>query len=416
MSKVLLYVIDMNEQLKSKQEEDSKDGLEISHFDHIRSICIKLGLEAVLVVVIFGVGVGLIKGFNKIKPFFTTTDEKSVSIATLPQATMPEIPKTKTPEKPKADGPEYIPPCYTDEEYNKFIESDVANLPPKDDTEIVLKLNSKSGQLENIPVGKPGYAKYVVKSIVRVVTDNGSTRTLGSGFVAEANNFVAEANNHEKVVVSVAHAVTGDINKIHVETIDGESLKVTGGCRIYGSFDNSQYKNIPLGDSPDVFEPFDVSVLKVDNPDALPAPLTLSTTQPEKGEALYSMNNQVKTNGDHTNVNEVSGFGMLFGRNIIGYNEMIDGLTTYKHNKFSDHTEAGGSGGPTFKSDGKVVGVTIGSEQSGLYLDKEALKDSYNMDISQSALEQIKPVLSTYTDIITIQRAITSPVLNNQSN
>ena len=224
MSKVLLYVIDMNEQLKSKQEEDSKDGLEISHFDHIRSICIKLGLEAVLVVVIFGVGVGLIKGFNKIKPFFTTTDEKSVSIATLPQATMPEIPKTKTPEKPKADGPEYIPPCYTDEEYNKFIESDVANLPPKDDTEIVLKLNSKSGQLENIPVGKPGYAKYVVKSIVRVVTDNGSTRTLGSGFVAEANNFVAEANNHEKVVVSVAHAVTGDINKIHVETIDGESL------------------------------------------------------------------------------------------------------------------------------------------------------------------------------------------------
>ena len=405
----------MTEQLRSRQDEKDKDGLEISHFERFRSISIKVGATAVLVAVVFVVAEGLVKGYDKIKPLFTTTDEKSVSIATLPQVTVSEIPKTKTPEKPKLNRSDYIPDCYSTDEMNELVKTDIATIQSINNTEIYLKVNAKHTQLDVVPTELPDYADKVARSTVRIAINNGGHKSYGTGFATTDNN-------GETVVVTAGHAVIGNkIDMVKVVAPDGKVFDVTDGCKIYGhTDDNGQYIPVKIyqefgGNN------FDVAVLRVEDSEKLPAPLSISDRGLNKGELVYVNNYQIKTDGSLPAMNEMSKFYMIVGKPELGFGfvVMLDGLmaeNVVSKTKFSDRNLPGASGGPAFNSDGAVIGVTYSTEERWHYLNKTDLLQQYNAIISSQDDKLVKPVDTIFSSRQIIKEAIGSPVLYSQPN
>ena len=410
---MLLYVIDMTEQLRPKQEEkDNKNGLEISHFERFRNIYSKLGI-LVFSVIVFVVADGVIKEYIKINPLSHADNEKSVSIATLQQTVAPEASINKTLEKPKVDVPEYIPNCYSTDEMNELINKDIAASPSIDNTKINLKVNTERTQLDIVPTKIPDYAEDVARSTVRVFTDDGVHKSSGTGFVTTDKT-------GEEVVVTAAHAVIENKTEtIKVVDFNDKMFDIVGGCTIYGHINkNGQY--IPVesyqksgGDN------FDVAVLKVKESDKLPAPLSVLTSNLNRGEWVYVNNYQIKTDGTIPSTNEASKFYMVVGQPGLGFVEMLDGLTAenvISKTKYSDRNLPGASGGPAFNINGYVAGIAYSTESRWHYLYKTDLLKQYNATISSKDDQLIKPVFTFYSNSQIINEALVSPVLQNQSN
>ncbi len=405
----------MTEQLGPKQKEiKNSNTLDIGHFERFRNVYLMLG-EIVLYVVIFAVADGAVKEYFKIKSLSNAVNENSVSIATLPQATLTENPKTKTPEVLQLKGSDYIPDCYNPDGINELVQIDVATSSPIDNKEINLKVNAKHTQLDVVPTESPAYAEKVASSIVRIAIYNGEHKSYGTGFVAMDNN-------GGKVVVTAGHAVIGNmIDTIKVISFDDKVFDVVSGCKIYGHIDDKgQYIPVKLyeefgGNN------FDVAVLRLKDSDKLSAPLPISTRVLNKGELVYAINHQITTDGSIPAMNKMSKFYMIVGEPSLGFGfvVMLDGLKAENvvfRTKFSDRNLPGASGGPAFDSDGAVVGITYSTEERWHYLNKTDLLQQYNTNISSQDDKLIKPVDTVFSSGQIIKEAIYSPVLYNQSN